>query len=163
MSDFGEFDDDLFNNLNIEEEIRSELINETNLNDLGITTDRFSQDVKVNNYGHRLIEMCKKIDIHICNGRLVNDAFCGKHTCKDVSVVDNVVVSPILMPSITKFEICEFNNILSDVHCAVVFDININFNVELYLMKMIMLLMILMWKNQVNSLDGTKKCNIFQR
>ena len=35
------------------------------------------------------------------------------------------------MPSITRFEICEFNNILSDVHCAVVFDININFNVEL--------------------------------
>ena len=35
------------------------------------------------------------------------------------------------MHSITKFEIWELNNILSNVHCAVVFDININFNVEL--------------------------------
>ena len=33
LSDFEEFDDDLFNNLNIEEEVRSKLINETNLND----------------------------------------------------------------------------------------------------------------------------------
>ena len=48
LSDFKEFDDDLFNNLNIEEEkhVMSKLINETNLNDLRITTDRFSQDVK---------------------------------------------------------------------------------------------------------------------
>ena len=48
LPDFKEFDDDLFNNLNIEEEkhVRSKLINETNLNDLRITTDRFSQDVK---------------------------------------------------------------------------------------------------------------------
>ena len=47
--------------------------------------------------------MCKNFAIHICNGRLGNDAFCGKNTCKDVSVVDYVLVSPILMPSITKF------------------------------------------------------------
>ena len=78
FSDFEEFDDDLFNNLNIDVEIRSTLINETNLNDLGITTDRFSKDVKLNTYGHRLIEMCKICPIHICNGRLGNDAFCGK-------------------------------------------------------------------------------------
>ena len=57
--------------------------------------------------------------------------FVEKDTCKDASVVDYVLVSPILMPSITKFEICEFDNILTDVHCAVVFDININFNVGL--------------------------------
>ena len=98
---------------------------------MGITTERSSQAVKMNNYGHRLIEMCKIVDIHICNGRLGNDAFCGKNTCKDVSVVNYVLVLPNVMPSIARFEICEFNNILSDVHCAVVFDININFNVEL--------------------------------
>ena len=85
------FDDDLFNNFNIDGEIRSKLINETNWNDLGITTDRFSQAVKMNNYGHRLFEMCKIVDIHICNGRLGNDAFCGKNTCKDASVVNYVL------------------------------------------------------------------------
>ena len=57
MSDFEKNYDDLFNNLNIDKEIRCILINETNLNDLGITTYIFSQDVKVDNYGHRLIEM----------------------------------------------------------------------------------------------------------
>ena len=75
--------------------------------------------------------MCKNADIYICNGRLGNAAVCGINTCKDASVVDYVVVTPILMLSITKFLICEFNNILSDVYCAAVFSININFNVEL--------------------------------
>ena len=54
-----------------------------------------------------------------------------KNTYKDASVVDYVVVSLNLMPSITKFKICEFNNISTDVHSAVVADINVNFNGEL--------------------------------
>ena len=65
LSDFEEFDDDLFTNLNIEEVIRSKLIKENNLNDLVITTDRFSQDVKVNKKRKCVIEMCKNFDIHI--------------------------------------------------------------------------------------------------
>ena len=40
LSNFDELTNAIFNNLNIEEEIRSKLINETNLNNLGITTDR---------------------------------------------------------------------------------------------------------------------------
>ena len=64
--------------------------------------------------------MCIHFDFHICNGRLAHDGFRGINTCKNVSVVDYVVVSPILMHSITKFEICEFINILSNVHCAVI-------------------------------------------
>ena len=42
LSDFEELTNAIFNNLNIEEDIRSKLINETNLNNLGITTDRLT-------------------------------------------------------------------------------------------------------------------------
>ena len=50
--------------------------------------ERFSQDRKINNYGHRLIELCRSFDIHICNGRVGKDAYIGKKTSKDASVVD---------------------------------------------------------------------------
>ena len=44
----------------------------------------------------------------------------GKITSvKGKSVVDYVVCSPDVMSNIVKFEILEFNPMLSDVHCAI--------------------------------------------
>ena len=45
-------------------DIRNKLENETNLVELGIPIERFSQDRKINNYDGRLIELCRGFDIH---------------------------------------------------------------------------------------------------
>ena len=55
-----------------------------------ISLQRFSQDSSpVNNYGYKLLDFCKKMNIYIGNSRLNgNDKTVGKKTCKDVSLVD---------------------------------------------------------------------------
>lgn len=86
--------------------------------DYGIPEKRISMDVKTNNYGYRLIDMLKHLGMVIINGRCGKDAFVGKLTCKDKSVVDYAIASPWLLPQVTQFEVLEFNECYSDVHNA---------------------------------------------
>ena len=85
----------------------------------GFDLSRHSDDRRTNNYGHKLIDMCKSLGILIANGRLYNDKNKGAFTCKNASVVDYIICSPVLYSNIVFFNICEFNPLLSDVHCAV--------------------------------------------
>ena len=48
---------------------------------------RISQDMATNNYGFRLLDFCKTVDVAIVNGRAGSDASIGKCACKNVSVV----------------------------------------------------------------------------
>ena len=41
--------------------------------DRGFDLKRYSEDKRTNNYGHKLIDMCKSLGILIANGRLYND------------------------------------------------------------------------------------------
>ena len=79
-------------------------------------SDRVSYDKKINNYGYRLIELCKTFGINILNGRYGMDKNLGLFTCKDASVVDYIIVSPSLFQSIIDFQVLDFDSILSDVH-----------------------------------------------
>ena len=60
-----------------------------------ISLQRFSQDSSpVNNYGYKLLDFCKKMNIYIGNSRLNgNDKTVGKITCRDVSLVDYFLLS----------------------------------------------------------------------
>ena len=89
------------------------------LYDSGINIDRCNSDTKVNNSGHRLLELCKLNEIIIVNGRLGSDKFKGDFTCKGVSVIDYVLVSVDLLKCITDFEVDLFDPLLSDVHSPI--------------------------------------------
>ena len=53
------------------------------LEDLDISTLRYSEDkCKIDNYGKRLLSLCKSLDIHKANGRLGKDNKVGSVTCK---------------------------------------------------------------------------------
>jgi hypothetical protein len=81
---------------------------------------RFSNDVhRLNNFGHRLLDLCKSQSILIFNGRLGNDAQIGKCTSNGCSVVDYVIGSPDLFSKVLEFEVNAFDAMFSDVHCPV--------------------------------------------
>jgi hypothetical protein len=93
-----------------------------NLLNNGITLDRPSKDSSnVNNFGNRLIDLCKSINLLIANGRCGSDLHVGRTTCKNTSLVDYVLLSPCVFPNIVDFEICDFDPILSDIHNSISF------------------------------------------
>ena len=100
------------------------LDNVSNLSALGFCLDRFSQDASnVNNYGKRLVDMCKFSNLFIVNGRYDADAYIGKNTCITGSVLDYLLISDSFFPKLKSFEILDFDPILSDVHCPLSFEI----------------------------------------
>ena len=101
------------------------ILSKNNLKELGFPTERFSLEISnTNNYGYRLMELCKSLDVHIVNGRCGADSYIGRQTCKHSSVIDYVIMSAELFPCIHSFEVLEFDPLLSDIHCPVAFTIN---------------------------------------
>ena len=82
--------------------------------------DRNNMDTKVNNYGKRLVQLCKNTGSIILNGRMgVNDSS-GCFTCKDASVVDYALAFHALLSLCDCFNVLNFDPLLSDVHCPIV-------------------------------------------
>ena len=71
---------------------------------------------RVNKYGTKLVDFCKRCNLLIANGRLFSDKSVGRTTCKDASMVDYLLLSPNIINIITDFEIIDFNPMFSDVH-----------------------------------------------
>ena len=96
------------------------ILNKNNLKELGFPTERFSLEISnTNNYGYRLMELCKSLDVHIVNGRFGTDSYILRQTCKNSSVIDYVIMSAELFPCVHSFEELEFDPLLSDIHCPV--------------------------------------------
>jgi hypothetical protein len=72
LSDFVDFDKYVINE-NFDA-ITMQHIVMNNLDEFGFPVERFSFDSKCNNYGQRLIQLCKSANIFIGNGRCGNDA-----------------------------------------------------------------------------------------
>ena len=84
--------------------------------------ERNSQDNNnCNNYGHRLINMCKTSNFIILNGRCNgNDRGIGTTTCKDSTVVDYALLSINSLNEIYPIlNINHFSCLLSDVHNSI--------------------------------------------
>ena len=111
------YDNDVTLNVGHDENIFHQIVNMETIDTLGFELQRNSSHNATNNYGLRLIQMCKNLDLYIANGRLVGyDRYYGRPTCKNSSVVDYFIMSPEMMPFVLKFEIAEFDITLSDVH-----------------------------------------------
>ena len=54
--------------------------------------ERMSSDIHRNDYGYKLIELCKNNNLYIVNGRIGET----KLTCKDSSTVDYIICSAFL-------------------------------------------------------------------
>ena len=71
------------------------------------------------------MDLCKTLDVHVVNGRCGADYLIGRQTCKNSSVIDYVIMSPELFPSIQYFEVLDFDPLLSDIHCPVAYTISV--------------------------------------
>ena len=63
--------------------------------------------------------MCKCCSALILNGRVGSDQGIGKLTCKEKSVVDYIIASPVCFSQVRKFKVEQFCELYSDIHCAV--------------------------------------------
>ena len=84
-----------------------------------ILLQRNSADLSTNFYGQQLLEFCKSNNNFILNGRLGASKSLPKNTCKDRSTVDYFISTVNNFPFIQSLEVSDFENILSDAHCAV--------------------------------------------
>ena len=82
-----------------------------------VPPQRSNQDNTVNKYGHKLLDMCKHLDLYIVNGRCGDDKDVGKTTSKNISTVDNCIVTKDIFDKIEQFQVKEFDDMLSDIHC----------------------------------------------
>lgn len=78
------------------------------LQELGFPFDPCSNDMRTNNFGFRLMELCKAFDVHVVNGRCGVDAFVGRTTCKGISLIDYVIMPSELFSLVRKFEVMDF-------------------------------------------------------
>jgi hypothetical protein len=87
------------------------------LEQIGITTERYSTDSSTNNNGECLIELCKNVDLKIVNGRVGHGEGIGYFTChtpNENSVIDYAITSTSLLP--LHFNVDVLDKYMSDVH-----------------------------------------------
>lgn len=80
---------------------------------------RQNPDKTTNAYGHKMLELCKNNNFFILNGRLENDTFNLKFTCKDRSCNDYFVSTAYVFDIIHSFSIENFEPLFSDSHCPI--------------------------------------------
>ena len=76
----------------------------------------------MNNYGRRLLELCKSTGILTANGRCGKDIYIGKNTRKDISLLDYLMLSQHSFSNIQCFEVHDFDPILSNMHSCLTAD-----------------------------------------
>ena len=88
---------------------------------------RRNNDNKNNTSGKLLCELCNANNICIINGRYGTDRS-GPFTCFNhnggKSSIDYGIVSPKLFDNLNDFQVHEFDNLLSDTHCAISLSFN---------------------------------------
>ena len=105
----------------LDDALTDTLVDEDTLQTLGNSQNRTSSDTTSNNYGNRLIDFCKSSSLYLFNGRIGVDNCKGCFTTTRNSVVDYVIGSPYLLSKCVDFEICDFNNLYSDIHRGIYF------------------------------------------
>ena len=76
---------------------------------------RKSQDKTKNNFGFKLIHLCKNNNLYICNGRISPDSSYVS-TCTKGSVIDDLISNISGLVKINEFVVHKFSPLLSDVH-----------------------------------------------
>ncbi|MEW8546901.1 MAG: reverse transcriptase family protein, partial [Candidatus Thiodiazotropha sp.] len=104
----------------IDDDVISYMNNVQELQNHKINLSRQSQDRIRNNYGNKLLQLCRNNNLYICNGRLNGDLI-GAFTCTKGSVIDYLIANIDGLLSVNNFTIHDFSPLCSDVHCAISF------------------------------------------
>lgn len=124
LNDYIEPDDSILDLFDIDTDLYDYMYDFQNLLNHKISLKRVSKcKGRTNNYGHKLLEVCKRNNLYIANSRIGSDANIGERTCNDATVVDYLILSSNLFSLITNFEIDEFVPLYSDCHCCLHFDL----------------------------------------
>ncbi len=81
---------------------------------IDVSNKRVSNDATMNNYGCKLIDLCRNLDLLILNGRFGPKR--SKCSCKNTSIVDYMLVSADIYHDVEFFEVLDFDPLLSDHH-----------------------------------------------
>ena len=84
------------------------------------TYPRGNRDIMTNQYGEKLLSLCRSLPLRICNGRKLGDIV-GNYTCykyNGQSVVDYCLASPEVFNKLGSFKVHNLLPHLSD-HCAI--------------------------------------------
>lgn len=121
---------DILDDIGDDDDFRSYIYDFEELKKLYFPLSRFSEDISpANNYGYKLIDFCKRNNLYIGNGRLMgNDYMIGQKTCKNVSLIDYILLSSSAIPIVKMFNVLEFNPLFSDVHNALQFTFHATMN-----------------------------------
>ena len=89
---------------------------------------RKSLDVHRNNYGSKLLDLCKHTNLFVANGRIGSDKSVGNFTCKNVSVIDYCIGNVNFLSLMSDFHVLPFSVLFSDVHSALTIQLKGNGN-----------------------------------
>ena len=97
--------------------VHAALMNQSDMPDSLSLPVRYSKDKhRPNNFGYRLLELCKSHSIYILNGRLGKDSGVGEFTSSESTVIDYAIGSLPLFKCVSDFYVAPFDALLSDVH-----------------------------------------------
>ena len=117
-NDFISIDDTIEQTLHIENFVND--IDRVSIQNFGFPLERFNTDhSRIDNYGRRLLDICKSFNLYIANGRLGDDRSLGTQTCRGSTVVDYAILSPSVFNMVNDFRILPFDPLLSDVHSGI--------------------------------------------
>ena len=121
---------DLFN-LDTDCDIIDFLYDYVKLPQQGISLDRVTKcSCRPNNYGHKLLDLCKKNNLYIANSRTGLDKNIGAQTCKELSVIDYLILSSNFFPFVNDLHINDFVPLFSDCHNLIDFSLDVSLEKE---------------------------------
>ena len=120
ISEQFDFDDDIANFFDKTEILKT----------LNIPVERSSMDVKTNNTGYWLTDLCKNNNLFIVNGRVGKDKGVGRKTFRETSTIDYTICTADCFTFLTQFEVIELEPIFSDGHCLLSWSLNINLTTD---------------------------------
>ena len=90
----------------------------------GIECAQKAKDNIRNNFGNKLLRICRNNNLYICNGR-INSDITSAYTCIKGSVIDYLIANIDSVILANKFTVHDCSPLLSDVHCALSFVVNV--------------------------------------
>ena len=111
----------------IDDDVMNYLNNGYELQTHNISRSRVSRDTVRNNFGNKLLQLCRNNNLYICNGRVNGDAT-GALTCIRGSVIDYLICNLEGLLFVNNFHVHDYSPLFSDVHCAISFNINVSHN-----------------------------------
>lgn len=127
MVDYVEMDEFLCNQVGIDDNSLHVIDPDGSLEAVGIGKARATCDAgRPNNFGYKLIDMCKGHSLYICNGRVGTDRDQGSATTRNGTVIDYVLGTCTLLRHICSLEVLQYDPLFSDVHAPISFSVMTN-------------------------------------